>query len=125
MANPLFHLIFAEFKAFYYHQLLPPSLGLEIPIKVTVTMPYSPANKEAMMKLVWRSRPFTDYTSAMMKYEARYEEFVNKRYKEPEDGNFEGTREILEAVSGDSNIGDDEEMEPVAAIAAHLADIIS
>ena len=43
----------------------------------------------------------------------------NKRYKEPEDGNFEdATREILEAVSGDSN---DEEMEPVAAIAAHLA----
>ena len=79
-----------------------------------------------MMKLVWRSRPFTDYTSAMMKNEARYEEFVNKRYKEPEDGNVEdATREILEAVSGDSNIGDDEEMEPVAAIAAHLADIIS
>ena len=79
-----------------------------------------------MMKLVWHSRPFTDYTSAMMKYEARYEEFVNKRYKEPEDGNFEdATREILEAVSGDSNIGDDEEIEPVAAIAAHLADIIS
>ena len=78
------------------------------------------------MKLVWRSQPFTDYTSAMMKYEARYEEFVNKRYKEPEDGNFEdATREILEAVSGDSNIGDDEEMEPVEAIAAHLADIIS
>ena len=51
---------------------------------------------------------------------------TNKRYKEPEDGNFEGaTREILEAVSGDSNIYDDEEMEPVAAIAAHLADIIS
>ena len=68
-----------------------------------------------MMKLVWRSRPFIDYTSAMMKYEAqyeaRYEEFVNKRYKEPEDGNFEdATREILEAVSGDSNIGNDEEM---------------
>ena len=62
----------------------------------------------------------------MMKYEARYEELVNKRYKEPENGNFEdATREILEAVSGDSNIGDDEEMEPVAAIAAHLADIIS
>ena len=58
-------------------------------------MPYSPANKEAMMKLVWRSRPFTDYTSAMM--------------KEPEDGSFEdATREIIEAVSGDSNIGDDE-----------------
>ena len=37
-----------------------------------------------MMKLAWRSRPFTDYTSAMMKYEARYGEFVNKRYKEPE-----------------------------------------
>ena len=63
-----------------------------------------------------------------MKYEAWYEEFVNNRYKEPEDGNFEdATREILEAVSGDSNIDDDEEMEPVAAIAgrAHLADIIS
>ena len=79
-----------------------------------------------MMKLVWRSRPFTDYTSAMMKYEAQYEEFVNKRYKEPEDGNSEdATREILEAVSGDSNIDDDEELEPVAAIAAHLADISS
>ena len=70
-----------------------------------------------MMKLAWRNRPFTYYTSAMMKYEARYGEFVTKRYKEPEDGNFEdATREILEAVSGDSNIGDDEEMEPVAAI---------
>ena len=79
-----------------------------------------------MMKLVWRSRPFTDYASAMMKYEAQYEEFVNKRYKEPEDGNFEdATREILEALSGDSNIDDDEEMESVAAIAVHLADIIS
>ena len=62
----------------------------------------------------------------MMKYEARYEEFVNKRYKEPEDGNFEdATREIFEAVSGDSNIGDDEKMEHVAAIATHLAYIIS
>ena len=61
-----------------------------------------------------------------MKYEARYEEFVNKRFKEPEDGNFEdATREILEAVSGDSNVGDDEEMEPLAAIAPHLADIIN
>ena len=101
---------------------MPPSLGLEIPIKVTVPMPYSPANKEAMMKLVWRSCPFTDYASAMMKYE----DFVNKRYKEPEIGNFEGaTREILEAVSGDSNIDDDEEIEPVVARAAHLADIIS
>ena len=78
-----------------------------------------------MMKLVC-SRPFTDYTSAMMKYEAQYEEFVNKRYKEPEDGNFEdATREILQAVSGDSNINDDKEMEPVADIAAHLADILS
>ena len=44
---------------------------------------------------------------------------MNKRYKEPEDGNFaDATREILEAVPGDSNIGDDEEMEPAAAIAA-------
>ena len=61
-----------------------------------------------------------------MKYEARYEEFLNMQHKEPEDGNFEdATRDILEAVSGDSNIGDDEEMEPLAAIAAHLADIIS
>ena len=82
---------------------------------------YSPANKEAMMKLVWRNRPFTDYTGAMMKYDARYDEFVSKRYKEPEDGSFaDATREILEAVLGDSNIGDDEEMEPVAAIAARI-----
>ena len=86
-------------------------------------MPYSPANKDAIMK-VWRSRPFTDHMSAMMKYEARYEQFVNKRYKEPEDGNSkDATREILEAVSGDSNIDDDKEMEPVAAIVADLADI--
>ena len=34
----------------------------------------------------------------------KYEDLVNKRYKEPEDGNFD----------------DDEEMEPVVAIAAHL-----
>ena len=62
----------------------------------------------------------------MMKYEAQYEEFANKRYKEPEDGNFaDATRKIIEAVHGESNIGDDEEMEPVAAIAAHLPDIIS
>ena len=62
----------------------------------------------------------------MMKYDVRYEEFVNKQYKEPEDGNFaDATREILEAVPDDSIIGDDEEMEPVAAIAAHLADIIN
>ena len=62
----------------------------------------------------------------MIKCEARNEEFVNKRYKESKDGNFEdATREILQAVSGDSNIGDDEEMEPVADIAAHLADIVS
>ena len=56
----------------------------------------------------------------------KYEDLVNKRYKEPEDGNFEdATREILGAVSGDSNIDNDEDMEPVAAIAAHLADILS
>ena len=49
----------------------------------------------------------------------KYEDLVKKRYKEPDDGNFEGTTmEILEAVSGDSNIDDDEEMEPVAAISA-------
>ena len=56
----------------------------------------------------------------------KYEDLVNKRYKEPEDGKFEdATKEILEAVSGDSDMDDGEEMEPVAVIAAHLADIIS
>ena len=65
-------------------------------------MPYSPANKEAIMK---------------------YENLMNKRYKEPEDGKFEdATKEILEAVSGDSNTDYDEEMEPVAAIPEHIAD---
>ena len=40
---------------------------------------------------------------------------MNKRYKEPEDGNFEdATKEILEAVSGDSNTDYDEEIEPAA-----------
>ena len=34
-----------------------------------------------------------------MKYEARYEQFVNKRYKEPEVGNLkDATREIVEAT---------------------------
>ena len=87
---PLFHLIFAECQP----SSIPPSL--EIPIEVTVTMPYSPANKKAMMK---------------------FENFMNKRYKEPEDGKFEdATKEILEAVSGDSNTYYDEEMEPISAI---------
>ena len=63
---------------------------------------YSPANKKAMMK---------------------YENLMNKWYIEPEDGKFEdATEEILEALSGDSNTDYDEEMEPVAAIPAHLAD---
>ena len=49
----------------------------------------------------------------------KYENLINKLYKEPEDGNFEdATKEILEAVSGDSN----EEMDPVVAIPVHLAD---
>ena len=53
----------------------------------------------------------------------KYENLMNKRYKEPEDGKFEdATKEILEAVSGDSNIDYDKEMEPVAAIPTHLAD---
>ena len=53
----------------------------------------------------------------------KYENLMNKRYKEPEDGKFEdATKEILEAVSGDSNIDYDKEMEPVAAIPMHLAD---
>ena len=56
-----------------------------------------------------------------MKYE---EDLVNN--KELEDGKFEdATKEILEAVSGDSNIDYDEEMEPVAAIPTHLADFIT
>ena len=47
---------------------------------------------------------------------------MNKQYKELKDGKFEdATKEILEAVSGDSNTDFDEEMEPVAAIPAHLA----
>ena len=53
----------------------------------------------------------------------KYEDLVYKWYKEPEDGKFEdATKEILEAVSGDSDIDYDEEMKPVAAIPAHLAD---
>ena len=46
---------------------------------------------------------------------------MNNQYKEPEDGKFEdATKEILEAVSGDSNTDYDEEMEPVVAITAHI-----
>ena len=53
----------------------------------------------------------------------KYENLMNKQYKEPEDGKFEdATKEILEAVSDDSNTNYDEEMEAVAAIPAHLAD---
>ena len=62
-------------------------------------MPYSPANKEAMM----------------------YDYFMNKRYKEPEDGKFEDATKD-EAVFGHSNTDYNEEMESVAAIPAHLAD---
>ena len=65
-------------------------------------MPYSPANKKAMMK---------------------YENLMNKQYKEPEDGKFvDATKEILKAVSGDCNTDYHEEMELVAAIPTHLAD---
>ena len=71
-----------------------------------------------MMKLVWRSRPLP---ITQVKYEARYEEFVTSGIKSQK----METLRMHEAVSGDSNIGDDEEIEPVAAIAAHLADIIS
>ena len=53
----------------------------------------------------------------------KFENLMKKRYKEPEDGKFEdATKEILEAVSGDSNTDYDEEMEPISAIPAHLAD---
>ena len=59
-------------------------------------MPYSPANKEAMIM---------------------YEDLVNKRYKELEDGKFEdATKEIIEAVSGDSDSDDDKEMETRIAV---------
>ena len=52
----------------------------------------------------------------------KYENLMNNRYKEPEDGKFEdATKEILEAVSGDSNTDYDEEIEPVAATPAHLS----
>ena len=41
----------------------------------------------------------------------KYENLMNKQYKEPEDGKFEdATKEILEAVSGDSNIDYDKEI---------------
>ena len=54
----------------------------------------------------------------------KYEDLVNKRYKEPEDGKFEdATKEILEAISGDSDTDYDEEMEPVTAMPAHLAEL--
>ena len=53
-------------------------------------MPYSPANKKAKMK---------------------YDNLMNKRYKEPEDVKFvDVTKEILIAVSGDSNTDYHEEM---------------
>ena len=53
----------------------------------------------------------------------KYENLMNKQYKELEDGKFEdATKEILKAVSGDSNTDYGEEMETVAAIPAHLAD---
>ena len=53
----------------------------------------------------------------------KYEDIVNKWYKEPEDGKFEdATKEILEAVSGDSDTDSDVELEPVMAIPVHLAD---
>ena len=58
----------------------------------------------------------------MMKYED-LEDLVNKQYRKPEDEKFEdATKEILEAISGDSDTDYDEEMEPVAAIPAHLAE---
>ena len=57
----------------------------------------------------------------------KYEDLVNKRHKKPDNGKFGGaTKEIYEAVSGHSDTDDDndEEMDPVADIPAHLADII-
>ena len=49
---------------------------------------------------------------------------MNKQNREPEDGKFEdATKEILEAISGDSDTDYDKEMEPVAAIPTHLAEL--
>ena len=57
--------------------------GLEIPIEVTVTMKYSPDNKDAMVK---------------------YEDLVGKHYKEPVDGKYEDiTPEILEGLESDTD----------------------
>ena len=45
----------------------------------------------------------------------KFENLMNKRYKEPEDGKFEdATKEILKAISGDSNTDYDKEMEPIS-----------
>ena len=45
----------------------------------------------------------------------KYEDFVNRRYKEPEDGQ-------PRRFSSDSNTDYEEEMEPAAAIPAQLAE---
>ena len=50
----------------------------------------------------------------------KFENLMNKRYKEPEDGKFEdASKEIRSCV--DSNTDYNEEMEPISAIPAHLA----
>ena len=51
----------------------------------------------------------------------KYEDLVNKRYKEPEDGKFEDATKTI--LAGDSDTDYDEEMEPVAAIPVHLAEL--
>lgn len=62
--------------------------GLEIPIQVTVTMKYTPENKNAMVK---------------------YEELIGKYYMEPVDGKYEDiTSKILEDLESDT---DEEEIE--------------
>ena len=51
----------------------------------------------------------------------KYEDLVNNRYRELEDGKFEdATKEILEALSGDSDTDFEAEMEPVVAIPMQL-----
>ena len=62
--------------------------GLEIPVEDTVRTKYCSSNKEAVGK---------------------YEDIINKQYKELEDGKFEDvTKEILEDLQSDSDTDEDE-----------------
>ncbi len=76
---------FSDFCIFLFYRVLILAIitVLEIPIEVTVTMKYSPDNKDAMVK---------------------YEDLVGKHYKEPVDGKYEDiTPEILEGLESDTD----------------------